>query len=129
MSCDLPLAGHTTLLAQRGPCATERTRWWPLHDRPRCAVLASESWDVPAHSFRRCANRASRSSGRQDDDAADEAIPPLNRALALDASFGEQLAILKPGLGPAEITRDPLYSIPLAKNSRYQALVAASSCK
>jgi hypothetical protein len=36
----------------------------------------------------------------------------------------EQLAILKPGLGPAEITRDPLYSIPLASNTRYQALVA-----
>jgi tetratricopeptide (TPR) repeat protein len=36
----------------------------------------------------------------------------------------EQLAVLKPGLGPAEITRDPLYFIPLAKNARYQALVA-----
>jgi len=36
----------------------------------------------------------------------------------------EQLAILKPGLGPAEITRDPLYFIPLAKNARYQALTA-----
>lgn len=35
----------------------------------------------------------------------------------------EQLAILNPGLGPAEITRDPLYSIPLARNARYQALV------
>jgi hypothetical protein len=36
----------------------------------------------------------------------------------------EQLSILKPGLAPAEITRDPLYSIPLAGNARYQALVA-----
>lgn len=36
----------------------------------------------------------------------------------------EQLATMKPGLGPAEITRDPLYSIPLARNQRYQALVA-----
>jgi len=36
----------------------------------------------------------------------------------------EQLAILKPGLAPAEITRDPLYSIPLARNARYQALAA-----
>lgn len=36
----------------------------------------------------------------------------------------EQLAIAKPGLGPAEITRDPLYSIPLANNQRYQALGA-----
>jgi len=36
----------------------------------------------------------------------------------------EQLAMLKPGLGPAEITRDPLYFIPLAGNPRYQALAA-----
>lgn len=36
----------------------------------------------------------------------------------------EQLAILKPGLGPAEIARDPLYFIPLARNARYQTLVA-----
>jgi TolB-like protein/DNA-binding winged helix-turn-helix (wHTH) protein len=36
----------------------------------------------------------------------------------------EELAVTKPGLGPAEITRDPLYSIPLAGNQRYQALVA-----
>ena len=36
----------------------------------------------------------------------------------------EQLATLKPGLGPAEITRDPLYSIPLAGNVRYRALAA-----
>jgi len=36
----------------------------------------------------------------------------------------EDLAAVKPGLAPAEITRDPLYSIPLAKNQRYQALVA-----
>lgn len=27
-----------------------------------------------------------------------------------------------PGLGPAEITRDPLYSIPLANNARYKIL-------
>jgi hypothetical protein len=36
----------------------------------------------------------------------------------------EQLAIAKPGLGPGEITRDPLYFIPLANHPRYQALVA-----
>jgi TolB-like protein/DNA-binding winged helix-turn-helix (wHTH) protein/tetratricopeptide (TPR) repeat protein len=36
----------------------------------------------------------------------------------------EQLAILRPGLGPAEIARDPLYFIPLARNARYEALVA-----
>jgi hypothetical protein len=34
----------------------------------------------------------------------------------------EQLAILKPGLSPAEITRDPLYFIPLARSARYRAL-------
>jgi TolB-like protein/DNA-binding winged helix-turn-helix (wHTH) protein len=34
----------------------------------------------------------------------------------------EQLATTPPLLGPAEITRDPLYSIPLAKNARYQSL-------
>jgi hypothetical protein len=33
----------------------------------------------------------------------------------------EQLAILKPGLLPAEITRDPLYFIPLTESSRYRA--------
>jgi hypothetical protein len=27
-----------------------------------------------------------------------------------------------PGLGPAEITRDPLYSVPLADNEKYRAL-------
>ena len=35
----------------------------------------------------------------------------------------EQLAVLQPGLLPAEITRDPLYFIPLTENSRYRALV------
>lgn len=44
--------------------------------------------------------------------AADEAVALL-----------EQLATLKPGLGPAEIARDPLYSIPLAGNPRYRTLV------
>jgi len=34
----------------------------------------------------------------------------------------EQLAVLRPGLLPAEITRDPLYFIPLTENSRYRAL-------
>jgi len=33
----------------------------------------------------------------------------------------EQLATLRPGLMPAEITRDPLYFIPLTENSRYRA--------
>jgi hypothetical protein len=28
-----------------------------------------------------------------------------------------------PGPGPAEITRDPLYALPLAQNARYQAVV------
>jgi len=36
----------------------------------------------------------------------------------------EQLAAAKPGLAPAEVTRDPLYFTPLARNARYQALVA-----
>jgi len=35
----------------------------------------------------------------------------------------EQLATLRPGLLPAEITRDPLYFIPLTENSRYRVLV------
>jgi len=26
------------------------------------------------------------------------------------------------GIGPAQVTRDPLYSMPLAKNARYKAL-------
>ena len=34
----------------------------------------------------------------------------------------EKISTGFPGLGPAEITRDPLFSIPLAKNVRYQAL-------
>jgi predicted Zn-dependent protease len=33
----------------------------------------------------------------------------------------EQLAVLQPGLPPAEITRDPLYFIPLTESSRYRA--------
>jgi len=36
----------------------------------------------------------------------------------------EQLAVARPGLAPAEVTRDPLYFTPLARNARYQALVA-----
>jgi hypothetical protein len=38
--------------------------------------------------------------------------------------FLEQLASVNAGLAPAEITRDPLYSVPLADNPRYQALSA-----
>jgi hypothetical protein len=34
----------------------------------------------------------------------------------------EEIASDYPALGPAEITRDPLYSVPLAANARYQAL-------
>jgi TolB-like protein len=34
----------------------------------------------------------------------------------------EEIATQFPALGPAEITRDPLYSIPLAANARYRAL-------
>jgi len=34
----------------------------------------------------------------------------------------DSLSTNYPGLGPAEITRDPLYSIPLAKNHRYKIL-------
>jgi hypothetical protein len=34
----------------------------------------------------------------------------------------EQLATVNCGLGPAEITRDPFYTIPLEKDARYQAL-------
>jgi hypothetical protein len=34
----------------------------------------------------------------------------------------EQLSTQFPMLGPAEITRDPLYGIPLHNNARYQAL-------
>jgi TolB-like protein len=40
------------------------------------------------------------------------------------AELLEQLAVLKPGLSPAEITRDPLYFIPLAENARYRTLAA-----
>ena len=36
----------------------------------------------------------------------------------------EQLATVKAGLGPAEITRDPIFAVPLADNARYQALKA-----
>ena len=36
----------------------------------------------------------------------------------------ERLATSVPGLPPAAITRDPIYAVPLARNSRYQALVA-----
>jgi hypothetical protein len=36
----------------------------------------------------------------------------------------EQLATARPGLAPAEITRDPLYFTPLARNAGYQKLVA-----
>jgi TolB-like protein/DNA-binding winged helix-turn-helix (wHTH) protein len=34
----------------------------------------------------------------------------------------ERLSSEFPGVGPAEITREPLYAVPLAKNARYQAL-------
>jgi hypothetical protein len=34
----------------------------------------------------------------------------------------EQLSTQFPMIGPAEITRDPLYALPLAGNARYQAL-------
>jgi tetratricopeptide (TPR) repeat protein len=48
--------------------------------------------------------------------------------LAWAGAQDEAVALLEglssgfPGLGPAEITRDPLYSKPLADNARYQAL-------
>jgi hypothetical protein len=48
--------------------------------------------------------------------------------LAWAGAQDEAIALLEglsngfPGLGPAEITRDPLYSKPLANNVRYQAL-------
>jgi hypothetical protein len=48
--------------------------------------------------------------------------------LAWAGAQDEAVALLEglsggfPGLGPAEITRDPLYSKPLASNVRYQAL-------
>ncbi|HET9474920.1 MAG TPA: hypothetical protein VFO82_13565 [Steroidobacteraceae bacterium] len=44
-------------------------------------------------------------------DAGDEAVALL-----------EQLSIAYPMFGPAEITRDPLYSIPLSGNTRYKVL-------
>jgi TolB-like protein len=44
-------------------------------------------------------------------DAPDEAMDLL-----------EQLATVDAGLGPAEITRDPLYAVPLADNARFKAL-------
>ena len=34
----------------------------------------------------------------------------------------EQLSTQYPMIGPAEITRDPLYAMPLAANARYQVL-------
>jgi TolB-like protein/DNA-binding winged helix-turn-helix (wHTH) protein len=34
----------------------------------------------------------------------------------------ERLSSEFPGVGPAEITREPLYAVPLAKNARYQTL-------
>jgi hypothetical protein len=44
---------------------------------------------------------------------------------AQDEAVGllEELMNITPGPGPAEITRDPLYALPLAQNARYQALV------
>jgi hypothetical protein len=35
----------------------------------------------------------------------------------------EQLATTNPGFGPAYIARDPFFTVPLAKNARYGALV------
>jgi hypothetical protein len=35
----------------------------------------------------------------------------------------ERLATVIGGLGPAEIARDPLYTVPLAGNARFQRLV------
>jgi tetratricopeptide (TPR) repeat protein len=43
--------------------------------------------------------------------AEDEAVATL-----------EQLGSAVPGLGPARFTRDPLFSVPLARNARYRAL-------
>jgi hypothetical protein len=40
------------------------------------------------------------------------------------AGLLEQLAEVNVGLALAEITRDPLYSVPLADNARYRALSA-----
>ena len=40
------------------------------------------------------------------------------------AGLLEQLAEVNVGLAPAEITHDPLYSVPLADNARYRALSA-----
>src|SRR5262249_55726218 len=34
-----------------------------------------------------------------------------------------------PVIGPAEIARDPIYTVPLAKNSRFQALVKRLEAK
>ena len=36
----------------------------------------------------------------------------------------EGLSTGENGLGPAEITRDPLYTVPLAEHPRFQQLVA-----
>jgi hypothetical protein len=44
-------------------------------------------------------------------DAGDEAVALL-----------EQLSTRYPMMGPADVTRDPLYSIPLAGNERFRAL-------
>lgn len=46
---------------------------------------------------------------------------------AQDEAVGllEELAAASAGLGPAEITRDPLYNVPLTDNRRYQALSKA----
>jgi TolB-like protein/DNA-binding winged helix-turn-helix (wHTH) protein len=52
------------------------------------------------------------------------------RAYAWSGAEEEALALLEelstsvPGLAPAEISRDPLYSVPLASNARYRALSA-----
>jgi TolB-like protein len=52
------------------------------------------------------------------------AIFAWNGAQDEAAQLLEQLATTIPGPGPAEITRDPLYTTPLAHNAHYQQLVA-----
>ncbi len=72
-------------------------------------ALAAKSPDV----FTRAAAASLASEVYAWSGAQDEAVAVL-----------ERLATSVPGLPPAAITRDPIYAVPLARNLRYQALVA-----
>jgi tetratricopeptide (TPR) repeat protein len=87
-----------------------------IGDKARAAAGARDALAMAPQNNHPGIQRSSRSLAARTlawADAGDEAVALL-----------EQLSTQYPMMGPADVTRDPLYSIPLAQNARYKALEA-----